>query len=152
MRQPPAPFGFPVPPLYVSMVWTQNRTASNPLELFAGCTQVVAVCRRKKLSTARFPRQGCKREMYECADHGCYVWVAGRAQSSCRIFHRLPYLCVWHGGWRVSGPFRQIQGKGPYASAINNAHHQKTSKRERSELKTYHDCQCSCAGQYSLSI
>ena len=78
MRQRHALYAFPALPQYASMVRTQNQVGSNPLDLLAGCTRVVAGCHQKKHYNAPFLRQRTTSEAYEgvrkgsaCRSHCC---------------------------------------------------------------------------------
>jgi hypothetical protein len=78
MRRRHALCTFPVLPQYASMARTQNQMDSNPLDLLAGCTRVVAVCPQKNNYNAQFLQQRITSEAYEgvgkggaCRSHCC---------------------------------------------------------------------------------
>ena len=78
MRQRRALCAFSALPQYASMARTQNQMDSNPSDLLAGCTRVVAVCPQKKHYNAQFLQQSATSEAYEgvgkgsaCRSHCC---------------------------------------------------------------------------------
>lgn len=81
MRQRHALCAFPVLPQYASMARTQNQMGSNPLDLLAGCTRVVAGCHQKKHYNAPFLQQRTTSEAYEGVGKG----------SACRSRYCRPF-------------------------------------------------------------
>jgi hypothetical protein len=90
MRQRHALYTFPVLPQYASMVRTQNQVDSNPLDLLAGCTRVVAVCPQKRHYNAQFLQQRITSEAYEGVGKG-----GACGSVCCRPFQPLLAACRW---------------------------------------------------------
>jgi len=77
-------------PQYASMARTQNQMDSNPSDLLAGCTRVVAVCPQKKHYNAQFLQQSATSEAYEGVGKG-----SACRSHCCPPFQPLLAACRW---------------------------------------------------------